>query len=146
MRDLPIAHPGLRVETVGFRIDDGRAVGIVVTPWCLNLVFAAVPGGPPLPLAPVGATVVHALGDGAYEAVVGDLAGFGRLDAVSLFSPMDVFADADSARATAEAALEAIFAADPVPQPEPPARPSALDRRALLFGRRAAPGGEAPCP
>lgn len=38
MADVPIVNPRLRVETVGFRLWQGFWVGVLVTPWSINLV------------------------------------------------------------------------------------------------------------
>lgn len=43
MQDLPFVNPALRVEAVGFRRIDGDWVGVVVSPWFLNLFL--LPGG-----------------------------------------------------------------------------------------------------
>lgn len=39
MADVPIVNPRLRVETVGFRLWQGFWVGVLVTPWSINLVL-----------------------------------------------------------------------------------------------------------
>ena len=41
MLGVPILHPGLAVKAVGFRpdADGGAAVGVLVTPWFMNLVW-----------------------------------------------------------------------------------------------------------
>jgi [NiFe] hydrogenase assembly HybE family chaperone len=88
MRDLPVYNPALRVEVVGFHDDGARVVGIVVTPWFMNVVVATSPLGPAPVALPMGATVTHELPSGAYDFVVGDFGDFGRLDSLSLFSPM----------------------------------------------------------
>ena len=139
MRDLPVYNPALGVTAVGFRAIEGRAVGIVATPWFMNLVVAALPGAS-LPPAPAGASVTHALPGGEFGCVVGEVAGFGRLDSTSLFSPMFDFADPETVVAVAEAAIAEIVTPPVVEPPPPPPEPARLDRRALLFGRRA--GGE----
>ncbi|MDK9696799.1 MAG: [NiFe]-hydrogenase assembly chaperone HybE [Siculibacillus sp.] len=142
MRDLPVSNPKLRVEAVGFHDDGVRVVGIVVTPWFMNVVIAASPLGPAPVAAPPGSTATHDLPSGTYDFVVGEIADFGRLDSLSLFSPMFEFDDPEVARATAEAAMAELRRA-PEPQPPAPKEKPVLDRRALLFGRPArdeAPG------
>jgi [NiFe] hydrogenase assembly HybE family chaperone len=39
MRDLPIRNGRLSVEAVGFQPWDGHVIGVLVTPWCMNLVL-----------------------------------------------------------------------------------------------------------
>ena len=141
MRGLPVYNAALRVESVGFRAVGGRAVGIVATPWFMNLVVAALPGGEALPPRPAGASIDYAFAGGDFACVVGEMDGFGRVDSASLFSPMFQFDDPEVVRAVAEAAIAEITTA-PEPAPaEPVPEPVRLDRRALLFGRRGGEGG-----
>lgn len=144
MRDMPLSNPALGVAAVGFTAHAGKAVGIVATPWFMNLVVAALPGRV-LSAARIGDAVAHGLPSGDYECVVGELDGFGRLDSVSLFSPMFEFADAETVLATAEAAMAEVMKAPEAAVPVAVAAASAteaprLDRRALLFGRRGREG------
>ena len=39
MRDLPIVNPVLEVEAVGFRVFDVHQIGVLITPWFMNLVL-----------------------------------------------------------------------------------------------------------
>lgn len=41
MRDLPIYNDALGVEAVGFRWFNGTTIGIMVTPWFMNVVIPA---------------------------------------------------------------------------------------------------------
>ena len=124
MLGVPICNPRLRVEAVDFRRWNGRAFGVMVTPWFLNLVLFDLVDGES---APLGSTLPLTLPAGQFEFVVGALPGFGRLDTCSLFSPMFEFADMAAAVETAREALKALFA--------PPQR-AAVDRRAFLRGAR----------
>jgi [NiFe] hydrogenase assembly HybE family chaperone len=140
MQGLAVCNPRLEVQAVGFRRHDGFAVGILVTPWCMNVVQAAVDGGPPLPAARLGDSRAVALPGGTVELIVGELPGFGRLDAASLFSPMAQFDGPDATFETAAAAMAALFAAPQDRAMAAVAPASTLrDRRALLFGRGALP-------
>jgi [NiFe] hydrogenase assembly HybE family chaperone len=132
MADLPIYNPKLAVQTTEFRRHGPWSVGIVVTPWFMNVV--AVPDDPTL-LPPSVATLTLALPAGEIEAIAADLDGFGRLAAASLFSPMDAFDDPAVTAATAQAALAALFQ----PTDEPPHAPP-LDRRRLFLDSAAARG------
>ena len=143
MRDLPVFNPKLRVEAVDFHDDGTRVIGIVVTPWFMNVVITASPLGPAPVALPAGATATHDLPSGTYDFVVGDIPGFGRLDSLSLFSPMFEFDDPEVALATARAAMAELRRA-PEPEKAAPPAAAALDRRALLFGRR--PRDEATAP
>jgi [NiFe] hydrogenase assembly HybE family chaperone len=101
----------------------------------MNVVISASPLGPaPVEVSP-GSTVTHDLPSGAYDFVVGALDGFGRLDSMSLFSPMFRFDDPEAVTATAEAAMAELKRAPEPAKTEAPAK-TTLDRRALLFGRK----------
>lgn len=129
MAGLPICNPALEVAAIGFRAHAGECFGVLVTPWCMNLVLLDLPGAAPRPALPAGANRDFDFPAGTIGFTVTELAGFGRVDAASLFSPMHEFASHEGACATALAALEAVLA--PPPQAVP-------GRRGLLFGRGAA--------
>jgi len=135
MRDLPIHNPRLEVQAVGFRRFEGWALGALVTPWFMNLVLAEIAGGPPLPPARPGDTHELALPVGSLAFVVGDVEGFGRLDSVSLFSPMASFDDPEVTRMTAAAAVAALF--EPAPSGSAATLAAPRNRREMLFGRGA---------
>lgn len=134
MRRSPVFNPALRVEAIGFRRVAGRIVGVLATPWFLDLVVAADPDGEALREAPRGAAVVHDLPGGDFSCVVGEIEGFGRLDSASLFSPMFDFDDPAVVRAVAEAVLDEVLTLVAT-EPTETAAASGFDRRALLFGR-----------
>jgi [NiFe] hydrogenase assembly HybE family chaperone len=124
MRDVPICNTDLGVEAIGFRAQDEAAVGIVVTPWFMNLVVVDES-------APEqGQASVLALPAGDVACVGGLLEGFGGLRACSLFSPMFDFPDTATARQVAAETLALLFTA-----PAPPEAAPGLDRRALLRGK-----------
>jgi [NiFe] hydrogenase assembly HybE family chaperone len=127
MRDVPICNPALSVEANGFRAHGDAAVGIVITPWFMNLLVLQEP-------APEqGRSYVIALPAGDVVCVGGFLEGFGPLRACSLFSPMLNFPDMDAARQVATETIALLFAA-PAPRETP-----GLDRRALLRGKFSRP-------
>jgi [NiFe] hydrogenase assembly HybE family chaperone len=143
MRGAPICNDALVVEAIGFQNFAGYVLGVVVTPWFLNLIVVESPGvgQSVLPTAPL--RLRFPAGD--VDFTLSELKGFGRLASCSLFSPMSEFLDQQAARATATAALGALF--DPHLHDAPAklrAPGEKLDRRALLGGRRGPPrGGEA---
>jgi [NiFe] hydrogenase assembly HybE family chaperone len=122
MAGVPVLHPGLRVQAVGFVAEAGVASGILVTPWFMNLLRLPLDGQPML--AP-GAKGPRELGTRRFEFIGGHEAALGAYEAASLFSPMFEFADHAAALATAQAVLEQL-------------RPQQVAaRRGFLFGRSA---------
>jgi len=108
MRDLPIFNDALCVEAVGFRKLDGRIVGILVTPWFMNVVMDAHDRA--LEHSPMqGSSLRFRFPAGDIDLAVSEIASAGRIASSSLFSPMFEFADMNAARATAEAAFAALM-------------------------------------
>jgi [NiFe] hydrogenase assembly HybE family chaperone len=110
MRDVPICNDALDVAATEFRLLGFWAFGIVVTPWFMNLFAAPLPGQAP---AAQGIDMPAAkrigLPAGEVEFKPAELDGFPGLLSCSLFSPMDSFADHQSALDTAQAALDLLF-------------------------------------
>ncbi len=133
MRDLPIYNDALGVEAVGFRPYNGTIVGIVVTPWFMNVV---IPAGEIAQEASVPSLRAR-FPAGDIDFAVSEVIPVGRIASCSLFSPMFGFADMASARATAEAALaELMLPADSeeAVRRRAPATTSTIDRRNFLRG------------
>ena len=142
MEGVPMLNPTLAVEAVGFRPWREHWLGILITPWFMNLVLM-----PRVSAAwqPIGERESrhHVLPGGVFEFIGGREATLGDYQACSLFSPMFEFADQREARATALAALDALF--DPasreaarVRAPATDAAPAearpTLSKRDFLFG------------
>lgn len=108
MRDVPMLNPALCVEAVGFRPWSDHWLGILVTPWFMNLL-----------LMPRVVAKWQAIGEresrhfvfpaGVFEFIGGRDATLGDYQACSLFSPMFEFANQQEAHDTAVAALVSLF-------------------------------------
>ena len=118
MDGIPILNEALHVDAVGFRRWQGFWLGVLITPWCMNLVLTeADPAA--WPQLRVGEKSTQWLPSGRFEFIFGreQLLGAGRRGETlmcSLFSPMFEFANHDGARATALACLDALFDANNV--------------------------------
>jgi [NiFe] hydrogenase assembly HybE family chaperone len=108
MAGLPILHPGLAVTVVDGRWWQGHWLGVLVTPWCMNLVLVPA-GGPDLAGDEEGASRRLDLPAGRFELLVSELDGVGTIATCSLFSPMHAFADQAAAAATAAAVMVGLF-------------------------------------
>jgi [NiFe] hydrogenase assembly HybE family chaperone len=124
MQGMPFVNPALRVEAVGFRRWDGRWLGALITPWFMNLML--------LPDADAswhhvryGDSVSYTLPAGVFEFISAREPLLGDYQSCSLFSPVFEFADPDGARATALAALTALFDAQSHAGAEGPGTPLA---------------------
>jgi len=158
MQGLSIVNPALAVEAVGFAPWAGCWLGVLVTPWFMNLVLT--PREPTRwRVVAQGETLRHPFPAGDYDFIGAhdDLAGDYLL--CSLFSPMQAFEDQAAARLVAQLAREALFdeahaepvempvanlspdgGVEPAPRPGPLARLEAqldapVSKRDLLHGR-----------
>jgi [NiFe] hydrogenase assembly HybE family chaperone len=111
MQDVPFLNPALRVEAVGFRVWEGRYLGVLITPWFMNLML--------LPQEPAawrhvryGDSIAYSLPAGVFEFISALDPQLSDYQSCSLFSPVFEFGDQDGARATAIASLEALFASE----------------------------------
>lgn len=137
MAGIPILHPGLAVHAEGFEVEPGGrcGLGVLVTPWFMNLV--RLPLADDEPIAALGVKATRTVGEAGLEFIGAFEEGFGRYEACSLFSPMFEFVDQDAAVATARAVLAELRQPPAPAAPAPASSAPQASRRALLFGRRA---------
>jgi [NiFe] hydrogenase assembly HybE family chaperone len=126
MKGLPIYNPTIAVEAVGFREFEGRHVGVVITPWFMNL--TALPAQSEQAVWVAGSTVRLSFPSGRYDFIVGELPEFGPVGSCALFPTMSEFTDHEAAQLAAQSAAAALFETDAAP-PVPP-----VSRRQLLGG------------
>ena len=108
MGTLPVVNPALEVEAVAFAPWEDRWLGVMVTPWCINL--ALVPGDFASwhSLVP-GAKRHYRFPAGNYEFIGAHDPAIGEYQVCSLFSPVLQFEDHGTARLVAQLAREALF-------------------------------------
>ena len=129
MRDLPIVNPRLAVEAVGFDQWEDKDLGVLITPWFMNLVL--LPDADKLADFPQGECVECRFPSGPCELTVYHDEELGSYLAAVLFRTVADFPNQDVARAIAEEALAQILT-------EPPQKESAgVSRRGLITGLRA---------
>lgn len=116
MRDVPILNPRVEVEAVGFRDWEGRWLGILITPWFMNVLLLPKAGGAWVSVPP-GGEQTWRLPAGDYLFIGGFEPSAGEYQLCSLFSPVLQFEDHAAARATAQACLELLFQPDAAAEP-----------------------------
>jgi [NiFe] hydrogenase assembly HybE family chaperone len=126
VKGMPIYNPTLAIEAVGFREHEGRQVGVMLTPWFMNLTVLPTPAD--LKIWVDGSTTRLAFPSGAYDFVVSNLHDVGLIGTCSLFSTMTEFTDHEAAQLAATAVVDALL------QPEQPPAPPQVSRRQLLGG------------
>ena len=132
MRDVPLVNKALRVEAVGFQKYNGMVMGVLVSPWFMNLVL--LPDEDDWSGLTTGAKEVVAFPSGEYEFIHNTREMTGGYKACSLFSPMGDFTSHKDATDVARAVMEAIF--DPEHRAD-------TDRAADIRARREAELAEA---
>lgn len=111
MQGLPLLNPALDVEAVGFREWNSYCLGVLITPWFMNLMLLP-PEGDSWQEMGVGNKQLHQMPSGPYEFILCHEEGIGRYQMCSLFSPVFEFNDQATAVATAQAVMEALMCAE----------------------------------
>jgi [NiFe] hydrogenase assembly HybE family chaperone len=111
MRDLPMVNQALHVEAIGFRLHDGRPLGVLLSPWFMNLVLLPAEGEDWSALHPSAKEVI-AFPSGQYEFTHNTREMTGGYKACSLFSMMGEFRSQQAARDVAFAVMGALFDAE----------------------------------
>jgi len=124
MQDMPMLNLALQVRAVGFQAWQGHCLGILITPWFMNLVLMPVPipvqasspqqadavrAEPPQPTARVGDSRRQAFPSGSYLFTIAMDEELGSYQTCSLFSPMAEFGDQKTAVEVAEAIIDALM-------------------------------------
>lgn len=134
MRDVPILNTALRVEAVAFRAIEAGWLGVLVSPWFMNLVWlrseqeeTAAPD-----------SLVLELPAGEYEFFRNHAPGTGVFYSCSLFSPVLQFEDQEAAVLTAQHVMLSLLDArmqEAAPVTARETRPVSCSRRDFLRGR-----------
>ena len=127
MRELPVYNDHLDIRVVGLHRCEQGLLGVVITPWCMNLTLL-----PPedAPARVEGTKRELAFPSGSYTFIAGQLAGIGPLESCSLFSPMDEFDDPEVAQLVARHVMEELLRESAASN----AATTALSRRNFLRG------------
>ena len=146
MHDLPFVNGALGVAAVGFCRHEGDWLGVMVTPWFLNL-FLLCGGGRLWGDIPAGERRYLELPCGTMQFIADDDPDLGPYQYCPLIAPVSNIADMATALATARDAMAAVFvapqsvadAAPAIPAESTPAGAPAPSRRAFfrrLAGKR----------
>jgi [NiFe] hydrogenase assembly HybE family chaperone len=151
MRDVPMVNKLLNVEAVGWQIVEGRPLGVLISPWFMNLIQLPGEGEDWSDLQP-GTKELLTFPSGHYEFTHNCREMTGGYKACSLFSPMGDFSSQMQAQEVARAVMIALFneenraetdraadiraarKAELAPAKEPPVLVDAPSRRAVITG------------
>lgn len=127
MRDLPFVHPDLEVEAVGFAPWQDHELGILITPWFMNLVM--LPCGDEFDELRQGEEVEFRFPSGSCDFTVTKDDVLGTFLSAVLFRTVVDFPGQAFAREVALQALANLLALPPVDGPK-------IGRREFLRGPR----------
>ena len=96
MQDVPILNTAIEVEAVNFHAWNEAWLGIMITPWFINLML--LPQSDTWKELAEGSKQIHQFPSGNYEFVVGFEQAIGKYQACSLFSPVFQFEEVDSSK------------------------------------------------
>lgn len=118
MHDVPICNKNIEVEAVAYgELDEssecaGVWLGVLVTPWCMNLMLLPGPETEGWDATRTGVKFSHVFPAGRFEFITGRDDELGTYRMCSLFSPMFEFGDHSSALETALISLETLMDAE----------------------------------
>ena len=108
MRGIPILNNRLKVQTLGFQEFKGRLIGILITPWLMNMVM--LPGeDDDWSALKLGKKQPHRFPSKTFKFMVNEFDGIGKCQTYSLFSPMNEFINQDHALAAAQSFLDTLM-------------------------------------
>ncbi|WP_169583569.1 [NiFe]-hydrogenase assembly chaperone HybE [Rhodobacter capsulatus] len=111
MRDVPLVNKALSIEAVGFRSHAGRGLGVLVSPWFMNLILLPAEGEDWSGLIPGAKEDVH-FPSGTYEFIHNRREMVGGYKACSLCSTMGDFQTQMQAVDLARAVMIELFKAE----------------------------------
>lgn len=134
MAGMPVLNPALAVEAVGFQLTAYGWLGILITPWFMNLMLLPAVGRPWTTLT-VGKQCNLAFPSGEYLFSADWDDELGEYFSCQLFSPMYHFPDQETARTAAQAAIQAVVGERlSPPTPESATPEISHSKRRLLWG------------
>lgn len=140
MKDLPFYNHKLEVEAVGFIETEKNHIGVLVTPWFINVMMLFKQR--PEQKASLGQRVQHELPSGEHSFMVGEDNEVGRYDFISLVSPTHKFKTQQEARTKALLEVQKYLSPPGENKKEIPEQPvqfvsreeTGINRRAFLRG------------
>jgi [NiFe] hydrogenase assembly HybE family chaperone len=108
MLGLPFLNPAISVEAIAFAPWKGCWLGVMLTPWSMNLLLTPRDSTAWRPL-PLGAKRRYTFPAGDFDFISAEAEAIGDYMTCSLFSPVLEFADHETARRTAVLAREALL-------------------------------------
>lgn len=108
MQGIPILNPAIKVQALGFQEYQGRILGVIITPWLMNVVM--LPGeNDDWNGLEVGKKQLHKFPSKTYKFMVNEIDDIGICQTHSLHSPMRNFISHEQAIRAAQGFLVALM-------------------------------------
>ena len=108
MQGIPILNPAIEVQALGFQEIDGRVLGIIITPWLMNVVILPAEDEDWSHMQ-LGDKRPHEFASRTYKFMLNEIDGIGLCQTHSLYSPMREFRSHQQAVAAAQAFLDGLM-------------------------------------
>ncbi len=108
MQGIPILNPMIEVQALGFQEWQGRVLGVIITPWLMNLVLLPAEGEDWSQME-LGHKQPHEFPSRSYKFMINDIEGIGPCQTCSLCSPMRDFASHEQAVQVAQDFLDGLM-------------------------------------
>jgi [NiFe] hydrogenase assembly HybE family chaperone len=118
MQAIPLLNPTLKVQSIGFQTYKNRTIGIIITPWMMNLMMLPAKGEDWSELK-LGDKTHHRLPANEYRFMVNEIDGIGICQTHSIYSPMREFMNQDHAVAAAESFIKTLMVEVEEPDTDP---------------------------
>ena len=108
MQGIPILNPAIEVQALGFQELEGRVLGIIITPWLMNVVILPKEDEDWSHMK-LGDKRPHEFASRTYKFMLNEIDGIGLCQTRSLYSPMREFRCHQQAVAAAQAFLDGLM-------------------------------------
>ncbi len=108
MQGIPILNPAIDVQALGFQEWQGRVLGVIITPWLMNLVLLPAEGEDWSQME-LGHKQPHEFPSRSYKFMINDIEGIGPCQTYSMCSPMRDFSTHQQAVQVAQDFLDGLM-------------------------------------
>ncbi len=108
MQGIPILNPAIEIQAVGFQHYQERVLGVIITPWLMNVVILPAEGEDWSDME-LGHKQPHKFPSKTYKFMINHIEGIGPCQTHSLYSPMRDFACHEQALKMAQDFLETLM-------------------------------------
>ena len=105
MQGIPILNSRINVQALGFQHYQGRIIGIIITPWLMNVILLPSEDEDWSNLA-LGHKESHSFPSKTYRFLANEIDGIGFCQTHSLYSPMNEFANHEHAVRAAQSFID----------------------------------------